>query len=270
MEAVTNEKSRREFLTAALGMAAGAVALSGCKTDTPPRGEGVKAGAFGTRPGMIIDTRRCVGCKACTVACKAENHTPPGVAYCWVTEEAKGQYPVLSRLFQSQRCNQCANPPCVPVCPVDPDAKGHRATWKRDEDGIVVIDYDRCIGCGQCVDACPYGARSLDEGKSYYSSPTAYEGQASPEYALYLKREAGKPPIDKARKCTFCLHRVTNGLPPSCAATCMGHAIHFGDLGDPEATCLAHGENLRDILGSGKATRLKEEKGTEPAIYYLT
>ncbi len=270
MVATTNEKSRREFLTAALGMAAGAVALSGCKTETPPRGEGAKSGSSATRLGMIIDTRRCVACKACAVACKAENHTPPGVAYCWVTDEVKGSYPALSRLSMSQRCNQCARPACVDVCPVDPDAKGHRATWKRGEDGIVVIDYDRCIGCGQCVDACPFGARTVDAGKNYYDALTPYEGQPSPEYASYLRRESGKPPIERARKCTFCLHRVAAGLGPACAGTCMGKALHFGDLADPDAKCLVHGESMSDLMASGKATRLKEEKGTEPSIYYLT
>ena len=105
---------------------------------------------------MVIDTRKCIGCHACTIACVAENKLPPGVVYRPVLQEDIGTFPNVQLRFFPCPCMQCDNPPCVPVCPVD-------ATWKR-ADGIVTIDYDRCIGCGYCITACPYNARTRDLG----------------------------------------------------------------------------------------------------------
>ena len=186
------------------------------------------------RYGMVIDTRRCVGCRACVVACKAENKTPPDVFYNTVLEDAfpaRDDKPV----FTTKLCFHCEKPPCVEPCPVEPPA-----TYKRERDGIVVIDYDRCIGCGLCVEACPYGSRSLDSGESYPASAAGspWAGVPSPEYGQYRLRRAGTPPIEKARKCTFCLHlqdaagRYDKGAGrwPACAKTCTGRAIFFGDL----------------------------------------
>jgi molybdopterin-containing oxidoreductase family iron-sulfur binding subunit len=108
---------------------------------------------------MVIDLRKCVGCHACTIACIAENKLPPGVVYRPVIEEEIGEYPHVTRRFLPRPCLQCDHPPCVPVCPV-------HATWKRP-DGIVVIDYEACIGCRYCITACPYEARSFDWGEHY-------------------------------------------------------------------------------------------------------
>ncbi len=207
--------------------------------------------------GMVIDLRKCIGCKACTVACKAENVTSPGVSYMVVMEQEVGTYPNARRTFLPRPCFQCDNPPCVPVCPVG-------ATWKQEEDGIVVIDYDACIGCRYCEMACPYSARYFDFGE-YYNPPEfrqEYEVTPIPEYRENRVRENGASPIGNVRKCTFCLHRVDEGLLPACVATCVGRALHFGDLDDPESLVF-------ELLNSHATIRLKEELGTEPSVYYL-
>lgn len=151
--------------------------------------------------GMIMDTRRCIGCHACHVACKAENKVPQGVFRTHVKFYEAGEYPKVKRFFLNAICMQCEDPPCVPVCPVE-------ATFKR-EDGIVLVDYEKCIGCGYCVNACPYDAR--------YITPT----------------QVGDIRAGKADKCTFCAHRVAAGLDPACVNTCVGGTRIFGDFNDP-------------------------------------
>lgn len=207
------------------------------------------------RYGMVIDLCRCVGCEACTVACKQENHTPPGVAYAKVIKEEVGEYPHVRRHFLPVLCNHCENPPCTPVCPVG-------ATWKREEDGIVVIDYDICIGCRYCVTACPYGARYFDFGDNYHEPMNEFEQQPSPEYGEARERAKGGSPIGNVRKCTFCLHRLARGEQPACVQTCMPRARIFGDLNDAES-------EISRLVAERHSFRLKEELGTEPNVFYL-
>ncbi len=261
------QNSRRSFLKKT---GAGVVAGS-CVAKT-------SSAATSVHWGMIVDLKRCVGCKGCSAACKAENHTPPGVAYNVVLEEEVGTYPDVRRKFQFVPCQHCRKSSCTLVCPT-------KATYHH-ESGVVVVDYDRCIGCRYCVAACPYGARSFDYGHEYHSETpelgpshvgqnfsdncTPFEKQSSPEYGENRVRKAKKSPIGNVRKCTFCMHRIKKGLPPACAATCMGRAIHFGDLNDPDGRCLAHGEKLRMLLATRGHSRLKEELGNEPSVYYLT
>jgi Fe-S-cluster-containing dehydrogenase component len=152
---------------------------------------------------MVIDTRRCIGCQGCSVACKMENAIPPGVFRTHVKYLETGKYPKVKRHFLNAICMHCEKPPCVPVCPTD-------ATFKR-EDGLVLVDYDKCIGCGYCVNACPYDAR--------YIAPS----------------DIGDIRAGKADKCTFCAHRIDAGLEPACVQTCVGHARIFGDANDPES-----------------------------------
>ena len=210
---------------------------------------------------MVIDLRKCIGCSACTIACKAENHLPPGVVYRPVIEEEVGEYPNVTRNFLPRPCMQCDDPPCTPVCPVN-------ATWKRD-DGIVVIDYDRCIGCRYCLSACPYSARYFDFG-DYYTDDTpqkqAYEEAASPEYGKRWDRKNKASPVGNARKCQFCIHRLDVGMLPACVTTCIGGATYFGDKNDPESLV---NELISRGTASGKPMRLKEELGTDPKVYYL-
>ncbi|MFQ5895087.1 MAG: 4Fe-4S dicluster domain-containing protein [Nitrospinota bacterium] len=206
---------------------------------------------------MVIDLKKCIGCSACTVSCNAENALPPGVVYRPVLEEELGTYPHVSRRFTPRPCMQCEKPPCVPVCPVG-------ATYKRP-DGVVEIDYEACIGCRYCLTACPYSARTFDFGDSYTRNGhplQPYETRPSFEYGRKWPRKAGRSPVGNARKCHFCLHRLEAGMLPSCVTTCVGGATYFGDANDKRSL-------VSQLIASPQATRLKEEMGTEPKVYYL-
>lgn len=207
---------------------------------------------------MVIDLRKCTGCNGCTIACVTENKLPPGIAYRPVFPETKGTYPNVSRRFIPRPCMQCDNPPCVDVCPAS-------ATSKR-ADGIVVIDYDKCIGCRYCITACPYSARSFDNGFFYNNfvggDTQPYETLPSPEYKEGRVRNASSSPIGNARKCHFCIHRIENGELPACILSCMGRAGFFGDAKDPQSL-------VSELLQQPNVMRLKEELGTEPKVYYL-
>jgi len=212
------------------------------------------------RWGMVIDLRKCVGCNGCTIACITENKLPPGMAYRPVLTETHGTYPNVSKRFIPRPCMQCEKPPCTEVCPVS-------ATWKR-KDGIIIIDYDQCIGCRYCITACPYSARSFDLGYFYSDfdggEKQPYEKLPSPEYYNENRvREKGNSPIGNTRKCTFCLHRIEKGELPACVLTCMGRATYFGDLNDSKSL-------VSELAGSPNVMRLKEELGTSPKVFYLT
>ena len=206
---------------------------------------------------MAIDLRKCIGCSACTIGCKAENQLPPGVVYRPVIDLEIGEYPNVSRQFIPRPCMQCDDPPCVPVCPVG-------ATYKRP-DGVVEIDYNRCIGCRYCIPACPYAARTFDFGE-YYTDDTparqAYEESTSPEYGKAWKRGEGSSPVGNVRKCQFCLHRLEVGMLPACVTTCIGGATFFGDRKDPDSL-------INELIHRPNVIRLKEELGTDPKVYYL-
>ncbi|MDA8213314.1 MAG: 4Fe-4S dicluster domain-containing protein [Clostridia bacterium] len=206
---------------------------------------------------MVIDNRKCVGCSTCTVACKAENKLPPGVVYRPVMEEEYGKFPNVARRFLPRPCMHCTHPPCTKVCPVS-------ATW-RSKDGVVVIDYEKCIGCRYCISACPYGARTFDWGE-YYTDGTPqrekYETEPSFEYVKEWPRAKGRSPVNNTRKCHFCLHRLVNGMLPMCVTSCIGRATYFGDRNDPESL-------VSELIGNSRLMRLKEELGTAPSVYYL-
>jgi molybdopterin-containing oxidoreductase family iron-sulfur binding subunit len=216
---------------------------------------------------MVIDLRKCVGCSACTIGCVAENKLPPGVVYRPVIEEEFGTYPNVGRRFIPRPCMQCDIPPCVPVCPVS-------ATHKN-EDGVVVVDYPECIGCRACLTACPYSARTADFGLTYtQGTPTAdemivgrteaaaYEVSPAFEYGQEWPRTGHESPMGNARKCHFCLHRIKVGELPACVTTCIGRATLFGDANDPDSL-------VAELIARPNVTRLKEEQGTQPRVYYL-
>jgi molybdopterin-containing oxidoreductase family iron-sulfur binding subunit len=217
---------------------------------------------------MVIDLSKCVGCHACTIACVAENKLPPGVVYRPVIEEEFGTYPNVGRRFIPRPCMQCENPPCVPVCPVN-------ATY-TSEDGVVVVDYDQCIGCRACLTACPYGARTSDFNHQYNDKmPVAagaiagkdtagrYEYLPMYEYGTARPRAKGESPVGNARKCHFCMHRVKVGELPACVTSCIGRATLFGDANDPNSL-------VAELIARPNVSRLKEELGTEPRVFYLS
>jgi Fe-S-cluster-containing dehydrogenase component len=216
---------------------------------------------------MVIDLRKCVGCHACTIACVAENKLPPGVVYRQVVEEEIGRYPNVTMRFMPRPCLHCDEPPCVPVCPVN-------ATFKRP-DGVVVMDYNRCIGCRYCMNACPYNSRYFDFGFSNYDDSPEVDGVIfgkqdggiledlpSFEYGRTQIRQRERSPIGNVRKCHFCLHRVEVGELPACTTTCIGRATYFGDSNDLESL-------VSELIASPNVMRLREELGTEPKVYYL-
>ena len=207
---------------------------------------------------MVIDLRKCTGCNGCSIACVTENKLPPGITYRPVFTETKGTFPNVSRRFIPRPCMQCDEPPCTEVCPAS-------ATWKR-ADGIVIIDYDKCIGCRYCITACPYSARSFDKGYFYSDfvggEPQPYETLPSPEYGEGRVRKAGNSPVGNARKCNFCIHRIENGELPACILSCMGRAGFFGDANDSQSL-------VSELLQQPNVMRLKEELGVEPKVYYL-
>lgn len=218
--------------------------------------------------GMVIDIARCIGCHACTIGCVAENKLPPGVVYRPVIEQEIGEYPRVRRRFIPHPCVQCQNPPCVKVCPVT-------ATYKNDQ-GVVVMNYPRCIGCRYCLVACPYLARTADFGENYTDKTASlpgkvlgrkvaakgYEVRPAAEYGRDWPERDHKSPVGNARKCHFCLHRLAVGMLPACVTTCIGRATFFGDRKDPESLVF-------EMIGSPRVMRLKEELGTQPSVYYL-
>lgn len=209
------------------------------------------------RWGMVIDTRKCIGCHACTIACVAENHLPPGVVYRPVLTEEIGRFPNLGLRFVPRPCMQCEEPPCVPVCPV-------KATYARP-DGIVEINYDDCIGCRYCLTACPYNARTADFGDLFTAQTPEvqpYEEAESFEYGKEWDRAKHDSPVGNARKCHFCLHRLEQGMLPECVTSCVGRATFFGDLNDPESL-------VSQLSVQPNKMVLLEHLGTKPRVTYL-
>lgn len=226
---------------------------------------------------MLIDTRKCVGCHACTAGCMAENALPPGVIYRPVFESESGTYPDVRRTFVPRPCQHCDEPPCVPVCP----AEG-KATWKSTTGvsaGLVMIDPAQCIGCGNCVSACPYQARSLDEGQYHAANAPSVpdlEKRPTEEYGVLRRRVDSQLPIGTARKCHFCLHRMQTGRLPMCVTTCIGRATYFGDEKDPaslvaivkKASKITTMRSVEDATPiTGHATFGKSP--TAPRVYYI-
>jgi Fe-S-cluster-containing dehydrogenase component len=173
---------------------------------------------------MVIDTPRCLHCDACVIACKAENEVAGGGNRNWVAARETGQFPAVGMRIEPGQCMQCDNAPCVRVCPTG-------ASYV-DDAGVVLVNVDDCIGCRYCMTACPYDARYFDE-------------------------DSGT--VDK---CTFCGHRLAEGLAPACVLTCPAKVRTFGDLDDPDSA-------VAKLTGSRSASARKPEAGTRPKIFYL-
>jgi Fe-S-cluster-containing dehydrogenase component len=199
------------------------------------------------RYGMVIDLSRCVGCHACAMACKAEHGTPSGVWWGKVLTRETGKYPSARIIFWPVLCMHCQNAPCVEVCPTG-------ASYKR-ADGIVAVDYDKCMGCGYCRIACPYDARSFVEKIEPYFPEF---GLTPYEDLMYQKHQEGV-----AEKCNFCLDRVAQGEEPACVTTCPALARYFGDLDDPNS-------EVSKLISRRHGFQLLPELGTNPSVYYLS
>ena len=184
------------------------------------------------RYAMVIDLRRCIGCDACMVACKAEFDVPLGVFRTWVPYKVVGTYPNVKKQFLPRLCNHCDDPPCVRACPVE-------ATFKVEDGGFVLQRYERCIGCKACMASCPYNARFMLPKHRTYTDITSV--------------------VDK---CTFCHHRVTQGLVPACVQTCIGRSRVFGDINDPKS-------EVSYLVSHMPTQVLRPEEGTKPHVFYI-
>jgi phenylacetyl-CoA:acceptor oxidoreductase subunit 1 len=209
------------------------------------------------RWGMVIDLKKCTGCQTCTLSCKVFHGLGPGVTRCRVVEHEVGTYPGMERMLFSLRCMHCAEPECVKACPTG-------ATKKR-ADGIVTVDQDECMGCRYCSLVCPYQARTfLAVEKRYFENDDNIW-----EKVRYREHQTGT-----VEKCDFCRKRIDAGMAkglvpgkdpsasPICSIACIGKAIHFGDLNDPDST-------VSRLVRERNGFALKAELGTEPSVYYL-
>lgn len=203
------------------------------------------------RYGMVIDLKRCYGCYACMMACKVKNHTPPGVFWARVLKGEEGTFPNTVRQALPVLCNQCEEPSCVEVCPTG-------ATFQQD-DGIVVVDQDKCMGCKSCIMACPYGARyTVEKWESYFP-----EGLPLSEYEEFCKQKWEEDSgVGVATKCDFCKDRIPEGRDPACVEACAAHARTFGDLDDPNS-------EVSILIKRHRGQPLNPELGNKPKVYYL-
>jgi molybdopterin-containing oxidoreductase family iron-sulfur binding subunit len=200
------------------------------------------------RLGMVIDLKRCIGCNACTLACKQENGTPEGVHYARVITREVGAYPQTRRTFLPVLCNHCDDAPCAQACPSG-------ATWIRN-DGLVMVEREKCIGCRACAVACPYMNRHfLEKGLLEHGYST--DGLSPYEAIKFAEFEEGT-----MTKCTLCAHRVDQGLEPACVITCPTDARIFGDL-EPEDG------KLQKLIRERKGWTLLPECNTKPSVFYL-
>lgn len=200
---------------------------------------------------MVIDLQLCSGCNTCTIACKQENNLPDGVYWTNVItigpggeDRPRGEYPHLNLDYLPLGCQHCAVAPCIEVCPTS-------ATFRLPDTGIVMLDTSLCVGCRYCMQVCPFtGVRVFSESLHYH-----------------LPYAVGDNPMAHRKKtvekCTFCAHRLVEGLPPACVDACPLVARAFGDLNDPES-------EVSQLLRSRPHFQLLADKGTQASVYYLT
>ena len=230
-------------------------------------GQEVEVGLTGAREGVefgyALDISRCIGCRRCVYACVDENNQSRDPQIHWIRvhamEKERGvdfthsdpyyapkEVPEEGRFYVPVACQQCENPPCTKVCPVG-------ATWK-EKDGIVVIDYDWCIGCRYCMAACPYGARHFN-----WAEPSIPKAELNPSTHYLGNRPRPKGVVEK---CTFCIQRTRAGRYPACVEVCPVGARKFGNLLDPDS-------EIRYIIEHKRVLVLKEDLNTVPRFFYF-
>jgi molybdopterin-containing oxidoreductase family iron-sulfur binding subunit len=224
----------------------------GSRMSLPVLNEQARIGVPGRRWVMVIDLAKCDGCGRCTMACGKMHFIPPDRQYIKVLRMRESE--TTAPYYFPQPCYHCDNPPCTKVCPVD-------ATFKR-QDGIVLIDNERCIGCRFCMAACPYGARSFNWGHPHDPPEAMAEGY-SPEHGFPRR-------IGTVEKCDFCPDMAEKGMLPACASGCPMAAIYYGDENE-DAVTNSTGETVRlsALLMDRSGYRHLEELGTKPRVYYL-
>jgi phenylacetyl-CoA:acceptor oxidoreductase subunit 1 len=244
--------NRRDFLKLAGAGAAGLAGTRLLSQDRAKASESIESGAH--QWAMVIDQDKCLGCGYCTLACRAHNDVPPDISWNVVLEAGHIDD---KDIFLSRPCMHCAEAPCVEVCPVG-------ATYQR-ADGIIMMNYDRCIGCRYCEVTCPYQARSFNW--------KAFDGP-NPAVPEWGEPEVPRRPRGVVEKCSFCYQRIDRGLSlgltpgvdpdatPACVVACPVGARQFGDLNDPDSV-------VSQLLREHASYRLREELGTSPHVYYL-
>ncbi len=264
--ALTRGVTRRQFIAGVgattVGAFAGTTAIAALGRasveEVPASGRRVRYAPPpipGVKFAMAIDLKKCIGCRKCAYACRIENNLGRDSGFLWIElhrmhrgsfelEDSEAFYleaanPKFWHLAVG--CQQCENPPCVQACPV-------QATW-RDPDGIVVIDYDKCIGCRYCMINCPYGARHFN-----WKRPVVPAAERNPDVPVR--------PVGVVEKCTFCIHRTRLGKLPRCVEVCPVGARVFGDLNDPKSS-------VRLLLDTRTTVRLKEHLGTRPRVFLV-
>jgi molybdopterin-containing oxidoreductase family iron-sulfur binding subunit len=221
--------------------------------DSPARDDAVaRSGVPGRKWVMVIDLARCDGCGSCTVACGKMHFLPPGRQ--WIPILVLRDNGLSAPYFFPRPCHHCDQPPCTKVCPVD-------ATFKT-QDGTVLVDNDRCIGCRFCIAACPYGVRCFNWGPP--QDPAQVRQQPySPDWGYPRK-------MGTVEKCDFCPEMAARGILPACASGCPMQAIYYGDQNEDAVTNSA-GQTVRlsQLLKDRSGYRQLEELGTQPRVYYL-
>lgn len=201
--------------------------------------------------GMLLDLSRCVSCGGCVMACKRVNGTLGDVYWCNVYTREIGTYPNAYLQSFPMGCMHCQDAPCVAHCPTG-------ASYK-DEDGFILVDQEKCVGCRACVSACPYNARHLN---LFDAKENPYWGDGM-EQTPFERTHPTRHIKGTAEKCVFCHDRVKEGDQPACVRTCVASARVFGDLDDPDS------EICKTIL-TKRAEPLHPELGTKPSVYYVS